>query len=194
MTLEELIKVGTAADPNNNATMAEAVALEGLLDGFLPDTTDVVVNTTTNWPANSALIPADLLPITADTRLNFLVRLNFADREIGFGVANLTRHQKNNGTREMVGIVLDVAVPGWKDDEELSQKVGQLPGLPPKPTVIVDPPSAPVPDWEQPFSEGHLATRIGDFSPNGTRYTSPAGVVWEKGFWVSPFTSTWKRV
>jgi hypothetical protein len=193
MTPEQILELGSAPNPMQNTTLKKARALFNILAGLIP-LRAIVINLTVNWPAEAAMVPTDGLEIPEDAPLYLHIAAAPADRALYFGAANLLRIIETQGQQAMARMALDVAMPGWEMDAERLALVAALPGLPPPVTSFVDPPAAAVPDWEHPFAEGHLANRVGDTSPNGTKYTAPSGAIWEKGFWISPFTATWKKV
>jgi hypothetical protein len=195
MTTEQIIELGSSPNPLQDATVAMAREVKAVLDPFLA-INGIFVNLTLRGPANSMMISIDELDASQlpTVALYLFLQIGTPARYIDFGVANLYHIMANRGRQDMVKTALDMAKPGWETDDAILALVAALPGLPPPVTSFVDPPAVAAPDWEHPFAEGHLANRVGDTSPNGTRYTAPSGAVWEKGFWISPFTATWKKV
>lgn len=192
MTLDQLLRDGAAPNPTNNTTIAAAQNLTAFLDDLFP-VEAIVVNTTTSYPIEAAMVPVRDFEVPADAKLLFQLQVSDGGRDVYIGVANIQAVRRNQGDQQAAIICLEQIVPGWKDQPELAAKVAALlPYVPP--VEVIGQPVAAMPDWDNARDAGILGSRVGDHSPDGTKYTSPAGAVWQKGQWLIPFETTWKRV
>jgi len=197
MTLSQILILGAAPNPVQNATLPEARAMGAHLGAFAA-VLGKVIYTAENHPSLGALVPVDSVepPIPDDAELNYHLMLQAPGREIPFSVAIWHGTVSRWGPRKATAWILDVLNPEWREDGALLAKVDELADVAPVPAVITpDQPVAAMPDWDEPLDKGMLGSRDGDTSKMGTRYTSPAGVVWEKC--ISPdsmFRNAWKRV
>lgn len=188
MTLDQLLRDGAAPNPTNNTTLAAAQNLTAFLDDLFP-VEAIVVNTTTSYPIEAAMVPASEFEIPADAKLFFALQVGYSY----IGVANIQAVRRNQGDQQAAIICLEQIVPGYKDVPELSKKVGELLSYVPAP-IVVDQPVAAMPDWDRPLKAGYLGSRTGDLSKIGAEYTSPAGVKWVKVISSeSMFENAWKR-
>jgi len=203
MTIAEIIKIGTAPNPAMNTTVNEGKRMCAALAPFM-NVDGVYINTTVQWPAEAAMIPAEGLDIPAGTPLYLHVQVSGPNRTVTFGVANWWRIVAGAGMHDAVVACLDIANPDWHiapSGQEDADKhaamialVEALPGVMPAEVEKPVPPAPAMPDWDNPRTEGVLGPRIGDLSPDGAMYTSPSGAVWEKKRWLSMFEWTWKRI
>lgn len=192
MTLDQLLRDGAAPNPTQNCTITEARNLSVFLGDLFP-IHRIVINTTTTYPIEAKMEPAINYEIPADARLFFQLQVAADDAASFIGVANIQRVRREQGDQQAAVICINQIVPGWSDVPELAAKVAALlPYVPP--VEVIGQPVAAMPDWDNARDEGVLGSRVGDHSPDGTKYTSPAGAVWQKGQWLSPFETTWKRV
>jgi len=199
MNLEALQQVLSLGAPNdeNNTTMAEGEKVEQLLSPFV-DTIGVVCNPTTSYPINADLISIDELRewgVKEDARLFLHVQvITFAGETVEIGVANFLRYVKSFGEHDAIVKIMDFVRPKWREDPDgdFLAKVAALPGL--TGAIGEPPPVAYSPDWEKPRGDGFLGARAGDNVKEGTQYTSPSGVVWQAGTWLTQFEMVWKRM
>ena len=201
MTPQEIIKLGTAPNQQENSTLVEARLMVAQLTGYV-DVVGVIVNTMRFGPANASYVPlAEIAPEPdADVLLNYAIQVQAAGRIIEFGVSVWHGTVLRWGQQNATSWVLDVVNATWKDDHALAEKVAALPGPLPAPVVVtpdqpVHPLTAACPDWvAKPVGVGWWAVRVGDNSPRGTEYTDPlSGVTWVKRSEDGPFgQSNWR--
>ena len=195
MTRDEILAIGAAPNPQQNATMPEARAMEAHFRPLVA-VRGIVVNTRSNWPVETALVPIEVIAPLADTdELMLLLEVTAAGgRVVPLSVATWHGTVTRWGPRQATKVFLDAVEPEWRLDLDLLAKVMELSDTLPTTPAIVGQPVAAMPDWDNPRTEGILGSRVGDHSKVGTVYTSPAGVKWEKGQWLSMFETAWKRV